>query len=572
MEQYTIDKIRELNNIVDVIGGYVQLRKTGSGYKGLCPFHQDTNPSLSVSETKQIYKCFVCGKAGNVFTFVQDYEHISFIEAAKKLAERVGLALTEEKKTKVVNTRRDLLLTVYKLAKDHYKENLEVHGDGVKKYLLERQINQETIDKFELGYALNSYAGLKNYLIKQQINTQILESSGLFSKGAQGLNDLFRERLMFPIHSHTGDVIAFGGRIINAEQQGGKYINSPTTELYTKGKELYGLYQTRYEISKSNMAILCEGYLDFLRLYGSGFTNCVASLGTSLTSEQAVLLRRYTQNVMIMYDGDVPGKKAAVKAAQALIPHGLQVKMVSLPSSEDPDSFLIKQGEQALKNRISVAEPLVEFLQNDTEMGFSLREKIDIVVEVAKQIGDPISKDMMVHSISEAFHIKESTIRTKNGKSAPQAEQAAKQEYKLHDKTHEWVVLWYAIHDQIDCKTLLQEANSDYFNDEMASKIYLYLRENFDKIDFQKPLQLIDMTEDEAIRMKLTDLLWADYKKLSFTRNLNDLKKQRILQELAALEIDLNKDGGSIDLQHRKTELQRKLQALSTKVVRKALI
>ncbi|HRY84841.1 MAG TPA: DNA primase, partial [Candidatus Cloacimonadota bacterium] len=325
MENSLIDQIRNANNIVDVVGGYIPLKHVGTNYRGLCPFHKDSNPSLYVSEPKQIYKCFACGKAGNVFGFVQDFEHLSFMEAVKKLAARAGITVPERDQTRTVSTKREQLLTIYQSARAFYSENLFKFGKSVLGYLEDRNLKQDTARILELGYALNSEKGLLNHLLKEGYGVALLKDSGLFGNYSGNLQDLFRERLIFPIHNSQGEVVAFGGRVMDPKAPGGKYINSPGTELYTKGNELYGLFKTKYEISKAKSVLICEGYFDFLRLYESGFTNSVASLGTALTEEQIHLAARFTKNIYMLYDGDLSGIKAAVRGGLLCLSRGLEV-------------------------------------------------------------------------------------------------------------------------------------------------------------------------------------------------------------------------------------------------------
>src|SRR5690554_4196191 len=321
MDQRIIDQVIEGNNIVSIVEQYLPLKKSGSNYKACCPFHEEKTPSFVVSEKKQIFKCFGCGKGGNAIHFIMEMEKIPFFEALERLAVRAGVKL-QKKGTKTesrVRSRQELLLKVYDLAKDYYTENLQRFGDNPVRMLEERGISRQTIEQFELGYALNGTTGLLNYLQKCDINRDLLKQSGLFVSTQKGLLDLFRERLIFPIHSAQGNVVAFGARLLFPDQKGGKYINSPTTELYTKGKELYGFYLTRHEIRKLDYALVTEGYTDFLRLYENGFTNSVATLGTAFTNEQIKLLSRYSKNIYLLYDGDLAGRKAAVKAAENIL-------------------------------------------------------------------------------------------------------------------------------------------------------------------------------------------------------------------------------------------------------------
>jgi len=293
MDNNLINQIRQSNDIVEVIQDYLPLKHVGTNWRGICPFHNDTTPSLYVSQPKQIYKCFACGKAGNVLGFVADFEKLSFIEAVKKLAQRAGIVVPEYEKTQTVSTKREQLLHVYKSAADFFTTSLFAHGKQVLEYLEKRSFSPDTAKELQLGYALNSEKALLNYLMKEGLSVSLLKDSGLFGNYSGNLTDLFRDRLMFPIHNSFGEVIAFGGRILEEKSGVGKYMNSPGTELYTKGKELYGLFKTKYNISKLGYALVCEGYFDFLRLFESGFINSVASMGTALTEDQRKLLDRF---------------------------------------------------------------------------------------------------------------------------------------------------------------------------------------------------------------------------------------------------------------------------------------
>ncbi len=394
MDQSQIDRILEMNNIVDVIGSYFPLKKSGSNYKALCPFHQEKTPSFHVSEKKQIFKCFGCGKAGNVITFVQDYEKLSFMETIKKLAGRVGITISESPQAKLNRSKMDLIYKIYELAADYFQRNLKDHGSFARNYLKERNISTSIVEEFGIGYALNSQTGLMNYLLKNHINEQILLKSGLFGRGERGIYDIFRERLIFPIHNIAGRVVAFGGRVLQKDQKGGKYINSPTTDIYTKGAELYGLYKTRFEISRQDAAIVCEGYTDFIRLHEKGFTNIVASLGTALTDKQVMLLKRYTNNVYLFYDGDNAGKIAAVRAAGNLIKNSMNAWILEVGEKDDPDSFLVKFGVDALQEKITNSQSLTLFLFNDKIMGMDTRQKLETLIEIANGMNDRISQEL----------------------------------------------------------------------------------------------------------------------------------------------------------------------------------
>jgi DNA primase len=374
MDNSLIDRIRESTDIVQIISSYLPLKRVGTNWRGVCPFHKDTHPSLFVSQPKQIFKCFACGKAGNAFTFVQEYEHLSFIEAVKELAKRSGIPVPEYEKTKVVSTRRDQLLQVYKAAGEFFGKNLFEHGQNVLDYLAERKISAETAKKLELGYALNSEKALINHLMKQGFGVALLKESGLFYSASGGLGDFFKDRLIFPIHNSIGQVLAFGGRSLSPDAKAQKLYQFPARNSIPRANELYGLFKSKYEIGRENYALVCEGYFDFLRVYGSGFLNCVATLGTALTEEQIYLLVRYTHKIYMLYDGDNAGKKAAIRGALLCLSKGLSPHVIELPQGHDPDTFILEHGAEALKARIKSALHIIEYYASPKAQNWNLRE------------------------------------------------------------------------------------------------------------------------------------------------------------------------------------------------------
>ncbi len=399
------DKVLERVDIVDIIGKYVPLKKNGSNYKACCPFHQENTPSFVVSQTKQIFKCFGCGVAGNAVSFVKEYEKVSYYEAALKLAKQYGIKVKVSKNAlRQKDSKTSLILQVYSLTKDFYRENLALHGQKAVEYLASRSLSKNTIKTFELGFSLNSRTALYNYLRKNGINKDILLDSGIIKSNQKGYYDLFSDRIVFPIISANGMTVAFGARSMDGKMP--KYINSPTTPVYQKSKELYGFHTTKHEISKVDKVIICEGYLDFLRLYESGYHYAVASLGTSLTDEQVNLLRRYCKNFYIVYDGDEAGTKAAMRAAAKVIEQTGEVRIVSLPEGEDPDSFLLKQGKEAFDEMLEASPTYLEHLQKNMD----LDEAMHILVDVASSISNRLDKFVFVRKVAEKFGVEESVF------------------------------------------------------------------------------------------------------------------------------------------------------------------
>ncbi len=555
MEKSLIEQIRHSNDIVDVVQGYLPLKHVGANWKGICPFHNDTNPSLYVSQPKQIFKCFACGKAGNVFTFVQEYEKLTFIEAVKKLAARVGIAIPEFERTKTVSTKRDQLLVIYRSARDFFASSLFEHGSSVLKYLAGRSFSEETAKALELGYALNSEKALLNHLLKEGHSVSLLRESGLFGNYSGNLVDFFRNRLMFPIHNNIGEVIAFGGRVWNDADTGVKYVNSSGTEIYTKGKELYGLFKTKYEISKAGYALICEGYFDFLRLYEAGFMNSVASLGTALTEDQIFLLSRYAKRIYMLYDGDKAGVSNAIRAALICLGKGLEANIVELPPEHDPDSFILDEGGPALRKRIASAQPITSFLaRKDWDSPES--ERIDMLLEAARGVKDAVQRELLVKGISEAFSISTGALFSKLGQIGRQA--SARQEENepiLESPSEERWLLTLALRDRESFNFVAEELTPDYFIDRTNRELYKYLLSESSDADFAEPAALLDNMENKELRDLLAEFLFSDLQDLSLKTLVDQVRVRKIQRDLEDIDRRILAEPGNFDLLRSKMEL-----------------
>lgn len=350
-----IDEVISRNDIVDVISGYIKLKKNGSSYTGLCPFHNEKSPSFSVSGQRQLYHCFGCGVGGNVITFVMEYENMTFLEAVKMLGERAGVALPEtsmSEQDKKERGIRDRLLEINKIAATYYYRQLrQERGRPGLDYLKRRELSDSTINSFGLGFASQSTGELYKLLKDKGYEDDILKESGLFTY-ERGIHEKFWNRVIFPIMDINNKVIGFGGRVMGDAKP--KYLNSPETRLFDKSRNLYGLNIARTS-RKPNM-IICEGYMDVISMHQAGFNQAVASLGTALTPGHARLLKRYTNNVLITYDSDEAGVKAALRAIPLLKEAGLSTKVINLKPYKDPDEFIKAMGAEAFQERIDNAQ------------------------------------------------------------------------------------------------------------------------------------------------------------------------------------------------------------------------
>jgi len=565
MEQNNIDEILERVNIIDVIGSYFPLRKFGSNYKARCPFHDEKTASFTVSENKQIFKCFGCGKAGNAITFVRDYEKISFYEALKKMAKRAGVVLANSHDAKKAPSKADLIYKIYTLAGAHFQDNLRKHGQAAANYLEERDISKETIEKFQIGYALNSQSALKSYLTKNHINAQIMEQTGLFTRSN---TDLFRERLMFPIHSSTGKIVAFGGRVLYPDQMGGKYINSPTTDIYTKGNELYGLNFTKYEITRKKYVLICEGYTDFLRLYDCGFTNVVASLGTALTTQQISLLGRYTSDFFMIYDGDKAGRAAALKGAGNVTRQNFNSKIIDLPLGEDPDSFLQNNEAVVLEEMITNSSSLVQFLFEDSILGFDKKTKIESLIRIAQESDDVLFRELFLKEVAETFGISEnslySRIKPKQGKHIRQHESV-----ELEKNVEERNLLELILSDVSCYKIVAAELDSSYFFSHVYRQIYELISENFDET--LQVSGLLDKVKDESVHNILSELLIHDSEDVQIVSTIRFIKERKIRDDLKTINNRIKEEPGNRELLEQKKNLNKQVMSLTNNRVRKTL-
>ncbi|MCB0429608.1 MAG: DNA primase [Flavobacteriales bacterium] len=390
--QSTIDQILEAARIEEVVGDYVSLKKRGTNLIGLCPFHDEKTPSFNVSPTKGIYKCFGCGKAGTSVNFLMDHEHLSFPEAVRFLGKKYGIEVAEEEQTdeqKEADRTRESLYIVSGFAQRFFTETLHETDEGKAiglTYLRQRGVSPDMMERFLIGFAPDKWDGLLKAATDQGYNPEFLDQTGLTLSGEDGRrHDRFRGRVMFPIRNLSGRVIGFGGRTLRTDKKTAKYINSPESEIYHKSNVLYGLFEARKAIVDEDSCYLVEGYTDVISLHQAGVENVVASSGTSLTEGQIRLIRRYTPNIVILYDGDAAGIKASFRGLDLILQEGMNVKVVLFPDGEDPDSFSKKHPGDEVRT----------FIRDNSKDFISF--KTGLLWEEAK--GDPIKKAGLIKDI-----------------------------------------------------------------------------------------------------------------------------------------------------------------------------
>ena len=422
----TIDKIFSAIRVEEIVGEYVQLKRAGSNYKGLSPFVDEKTPSFIVSPSKQIWKDFSSGKGGTAISFLMEIEGFSYPEALRYAAKKYGIEIEELKKDlteeeKKAQTDKDLLYKIHEVANDFFQNQLYETEEGRNiglSYFKERELKLETIKKFQLGYSPELKNAFTQYAVSKGYSKEILEKSGLsiFSeKSTEGI-DRFRERVIFPIHGFSGRVLGFGGRILKSNTKTAKYLNSPETEIYHKSNVLYGLFQSKQAVSRENMCLLVEGYMDVVALHQSGIENVVASSGTSLTTEQIKLIKRLTENVTILFDGDAAGIKASFRSIDMLLAESMNIRILLFPEGHDPDSFARENSMEFVKNFIKEnskdfidfkAEILLKEAENDP---IKKAEAIRDIVKSVAHVDNGLKQEIYLKQIATQFGLTERNL------------------------------------------------------------------------------------------------------------------------------------------------------------------
>ena len=421
----TIDEIFQTARVEEVIGEFVHLKKAGSNFKGKSPFVDEKTPSFMVSPAKQIWKCFSSSKGGNVVSFLMEHEHYSYVEALRWLANKYNIAIQEDREQTPEEIQqisiRENLSVINEYAKNHFADNMTNNKQGRAiglAYFKERGFNDDIITKFQLGYCLDESDGFTKPALEKGYKLEFLEKAGL-TKTKDGRHfDFFRGRVMFPIHSVAGKVLGFGGRTLKTEKSVAKYFNSPETELYNKSKILYGLYFAKNSIIKLDRCFLVEGYTDVISLHQSGLENVVASSGTALTQDQIKLIKRYTENITILYDGDAAGIRASFRGIDMILEEGMNVKVVLFPDGEDPDSFAKKSSFSELENYITESSKDFIVFKSDVllkEAGTDPVKKAELIRDILTSIAvipDAIKRQVYMRECAKLFGMEEQVLLT----------------------------------------------------------------------------------------------------------------------------------------------------------------
>ena len=572
-----IEEIRSKNDIVDVISGYVRLQKKGSSYFGLCPFHNEKSPSFSVSRQKQMFYCFGCGAGGNVFTFLMEYENFSFLEALKFLADRAGVDLPEMEYSKEAKEKADLkavLLEINKLAAQYFYVQLKnKQGEAAYRYLKSRQLDDEIIKAFGLGYSNKYSDDLYRYLKSKGYKDDVISKAGLISfDEKQGVYDKFWNRVMFPIMDVNNRVIGFGGRVMGDAKP--KYLNSPETLVFDKSRNLYGLNRAR--TSRKNYFLLCEGYMDVISLHQAGFNNAVASLGTSLTPGHASLIKRYVNEVYLTYDSDEAGTKAALRALPILKEVGITARIIRMDPYKDPDEFIKNLGAEAFEERINKARNgfmfSLEILEREFDMT-SPEGKTQFMREAAKKLtefDEEIERNNYIEAVAKAYHVGYEDLRrlvtkvaVQTGLAAPAAKPKSTMNREKEDGNlkSQKILLTWLIEDEAIFNQIKKYITPQDFSEGLYRKVAKLLYEQYEAGE-ANPAKIMNCFTNEDEHREVASLFHTKIKELSTLREQEKALKETIIRvknhsiETATKNLDPTDIAGLQRLMNAKRELQ----------------
>lgn len=536
----TLEEIKSRLDIVDVISEYIPLKKAGQNWRGLCPFHSEKTPSFMVSPTKQIYHCFGCGSGGDIFSFLTKYENLSFNESLNILAKKAGVMLQKSRKDTAFAEEKGVLLNLYRDSCIFYQENLKQNLKA-KNYLKERGINEEAQKLFSLGYAPDKWDALFSKLKNKGYKIEAIKKAGLITQGAKGCYDTFRDRIIFPIFNTMGELIAFGGRVMDDSMP--KYLNSPETPIFNKSRVLYGINLAKDSIKKNGFVIFVEGYIDVITTHMHGFPNTVAPLGTALTKEHGKLIKRFTDDAVLVFDGDAPGIKAAKNGIGILLESGLNVKVLPMPEGEDPDSLLRKKGKGVFANLSEKALSIVDFF------GMQKKDKHLIareVLEIIPKIPDNVLQGYYAKLLSEKLKIDEIFIRDelRKIKKAHQLRdsrtaRADSQRYAENPDVRtaprpmgEIYILQLIIQFPEKAEKIFESVSEEDFEDRITKSVFKKMKSGL--IDYNILISECDEEEKKFLRELLFKTAFEDPEKVfeDCFKRLKSKKRRMLLHEL----------------------------------------
>lgn len=554
MDTEIINKIRESVNIVDVISKYVSLTPKGKNFFGVCPFHSDHSPSMSVSPEKQIYRCFSCGASGNVFTFVQDFEHVSFREALKIVGDIAGIPISGvniKSKKKDVNKS---LFDIYEISSKFYINNLNTNfGLKAKEYLHNRKIDDELIKTFDIGLSLKDRDVLTRLLVKKNFSEKDMIDSGLIVKSDYGYTDIYCNRIMFPLYDITGKIVGYSGRIYNGEDTS-KYINTRETAIFKKGEILYNYHRAKEECRRTNTVIITEGFMDVIRCYSVGVKNVVAAMGTAFTKEHVMLIRRLARNVILMFDGDSAGAKATEACINLLLEYNITPKVIRLPENLDPDEYVLKYGEKRflsiINNPINIMEFKLSYIKQDLDLNNSVdaASYVSGVINELKKIDDDILKEISLKKLSEETHLDIEFLRDRLDTDAPKVElkpqKKDEKKQSKYDKAQMYLIYYMLKSEEV---IKMYDEKVTYMPNDLYRKLAYYISCFYKEYGYINIADIITYLSEYDGMVRVVGEIEGLSLKDDFTeKEIDDyiftIKECSVKSEIARLQIDLKNE------------------------------
>lgn len=570
ISQSKIDEIASSLDIVELISQYTPLRKAGQNFMGRCPFHQEKTPSFSVSQEKGVYHCFGCGKSGNMFNFIMDIDNISFYEAVRVLAEKANIELEFDDKEYEDRNKIDQLYEINKQAAKYFHDTL-MSTDGIyaKEYLNHRNIKDETIIRFGLGFSLRLKDSLSRNLLSHYDRKIVTESGLSIETSMSEIRDRFRGRVMYPIFSESARVVGFGARkIFPDDSLEGKYINSPETKIYNKSKILYGLNFARKAIKEYGFALLVEGYMDLISLFQNGFENVIASSGTSLTTLQIRILSRYTNEVVVVFDSDLAGKKASRRSIEIILENNLNVSLISLPGGDDPDSFISRNGRESFEKLVNSRKSIIDYIgetyrqQGKLETPDGKTQFVREVITLISRMRDEIRRDFYIKDIAKKFSIYESIIRkeldnllklkskglTREVEIQP-AEENIQKTAKTELSNPEKILVRLLVDSNDETRMyLFENLEIDYIENKHVINLVDYVFKNLNQPEYLKTQSIINNLQDKEITQLISEIFVEkphghklniennEYLRLLAAQTINELELSKLIRELEKIE------------------------------------
>ena len=519
--EHIIETIRESSDIYDIVSEYVALKKRGRNFFGLCPFHDEKTPSFSINMDKQIYKCFGCGKGGGTINFIMDLERLDFVDALKFLGNKYNINIEIEHNSKSSNDLFNQLYHMNEIANDYYKTQI---NEKVKDILAKRNINQNSIETFNIGLSTKKYDDLLSIIRKHQFSSEALKKSGLFLDNEKGYMDRFRERIIFPIHNHFNKIVGFAGRIYTNNNKTAKYMNSPETPIYNKSKILYGLNLNKNAIIDSKSVIVVEGYLDLIQLYQAGITNVVAVSGTAFTEGHATAISKLCKTIYLAYDADNAGQEAAIRAGYIILQNNMEPKIIRMPDGLDPDDWIQNEGPEPFKKGIQEANHLIDFhWEFNSKLFKTDQDKIEFVNKVILDlinIKNPLNLEMSIKKLAEITGfgvnsilqtIKMNEAKKNKYKKRTEIKKIENINQKQNISTIEKELINFCFASELKLRKIIKDnLNIEWLESDLIKKIYNEIYMHLSSEETVKPEIIMNELIDEKARNLMAQLIFDD--------------------------------------------------------------